>query len=203
MSRKAKAKRQRKGRGKRTRQRAGKVQRKHRASRRSVPHKRKAARTRRKPKRSGRRAKPDPRLEFAVREMNRGRSLSATARALGLSSPRLQNHLKLKRLIKRKGKRWIAQDDRLRRVPVMSGGRSRIVTVRGFKAASLIGSHHHAAGQFVRTNDIELIKPFTGQTVQAANGRRYPLETDPNELHRIAAMDTPPFHEIYAITSIT
>jgi hypothetical protein len=39
--------------------------------------------------------------------------------------------------------------------------------------------------------------------VQAANGRRYVLETRPNELHRLAAMESPPFHEIYKITSET
>jgi hypothetical protein len=33
------------------------------------------------------------------------------------------------------------------------------------------------------------------------DGKSHPLETDPNALHRIAAMDTPPFHEIYEITS--
>jgi hypothetical protein len=69
--------------------------------------------------------------------------------------------------------------------------------------ARRVGEHHHAAAEFVRTNDRELIKPFRGRTVQAANGRIYPLETDPNALHRIAAMDSPPFHEIYEITSDT
>lgn len=201
MSRKARAKRQRASKGKRKSQRKGNGPRIARKVRRLIPHRPKATPTRHKAKRIGRQAKLNPRLEIAVREMNRGRSLTATARALGLSSQRLRTHLKLKRLIKRKGKRWIPQDNRLRRVPVMTGGRFRVLAVRGYKAASLVGKHHHAAGQFVRTNDINLIKPFTGQTVQAVNGRRYRLETDPNELHRIAAMDTPPFHEIYAITS--
>jgi hypothetical protein len=83
----------------------------------------------------------------------------------------------------------------------MTGGHFRVLTVRGYERARLVGEHHHAAGEFVRTNDIKLIKPFRGQTVEAVNGRRYLLETDPNALHRIAAMDSPPFHEIYEITS--
>ena len=83
----------------------------------------------------------------------------------------------------------------------MTNGKVRIVTVRGYKAARRVGEHHNAAGQFVRTNDLTFIEPFTGETVQSANGRHFELETDPNELHRIAAMDTPPFHEIYEITS--
>lgn len=83
----------------------------------------------------------------------------------------------------------------------MTGGRLRVLTVRGYKQAQLIGEHHHAAGQFVRTNAVAILKPFRGRTIQAANGRDYVLDTDPNVLHRIAAMDSPRFHEIYAITS--
>jgi len=143
----------------------------------------------------------DPRIEGAILEMNRGRSLTAAARASHVSRRRLQQYLAQRRLGGRSGRRWYSKDRRLRRVPVMTGGRPRVVTVRGYEPAHLVGEHHHTAGEFVRTNNSELLKPFRGQTVQAANGRRYPLETDPNALHRIAAMDTPPFHEIYEILS--
>jgi hypothetical protein len=145
----------------------------------------------------------DPRAEAAVLEMNRGRSLTAAARDSQLSRKQLQNYVTLRRLAKRKGQRWVSKDTRLRQVPVMTRGRFRVLTVRGYEPARLVGEHHHAAGEFVRTNDIKLIKPFRGRTVQAVNGRRYILETDPNALHRIAAMDSPPFHEIYQITSKT
>lgn len=200
---KAKRRRKGKGQGKRKGPRKGKAQRKDHGGRRSAPRRQKSATTRRKPKRSGRRQKSDPRLEIAVREMNRGRSLSAIARSLGFSSKSLKDHLRRKRLIARKGKRWVTRDNRLRRVPVMTGGRLRVLTIRGFKAASLVGQHHNSSGQFVRTNDIKLLEPFRGRTVRAVNGRSYLLETDPNALHRIAAMDSPPFHEIYEITSNT
>ena len=83
----------------------------------------------------------------------------------------------------------------------MTGGRVVKPTVRGYEQARLTGAHYHAVGQFVKTNNREFIKPFEGRSVTAANGRQYPLETDPNALHRIAAMDTPEFHEIYHITS--
>lgn len=201
VSRNAKPKRRRKGLGKRKTQRHGKVRRKHRVGPRSSPRKRKSARTRHKAKSSPRRPRSDPRLEIAVREMNRGRSLTAVARSLGFSAKALQELLGRKRLLKRRGKRWVTKDNRLRRIEVMTGGRLRVLTVRGYKQAQLIGEHHHAAGQFVRTNAVEILKRFRGRTVQAVNGRRYVLDTDPNVLHRIAAMDSPPFHEIYAITS--
>jgi hypothetical protein len=144
-----------------------------------------------------------PRIEAAILDMNRGRSLKAAARAAHISRRRLRRVLAQRRLVRRKGRRWITTDNRLRRVPVMTGGRFRVLTVRGYEPARLVGEHHHAAGEFVRTNDIKLIEPFRARAVQAVNGRRYVLETDPNVLHRIAAMDSPPFHEIYEITSNT
>jgi hypothetical protein len=129
--------------------------------------------------------------------------LTAAARDAQIPRPQLQAYVTQRRLARRKGERWIIKDNRLRRVPVMTGGRFRVLTVRGYRPARLVGEHHHAAGEFVRTNDIKLIKSFRGKAVQAANGRKYPLEADPNALHRIAAMDSPPFHEIYEITSNT
>ena len=180
-----------------------------RRARRAAPRRRKVAAPqrkptpRRKPKRTQKVLPSTPLLEIAVREMNRGQSLTATAQSLKLPSANLQKILRERGLLKRKGKRWVTKDNRLRRVPVMTGGRVRKLTVRGYQPASLVSEHHLAAGEFVRTNDIKLIKPFKGRTVQAVNGRLYVLETDPNALHRIAAMDTPPFHEIYKITSNT
>jgi hypothetical protein len=85
----------------------------------------------------------------------------------------------------------------------MTDGRVRVITVQGYQEARLIGEHHNAAGEFVRTNNRKLLRPFEGKAVRAANGRRFKLEIDPNAIHRIAAMDSPPFHEIYKITSST
>ena len=145
----------------------------------------------------------DPRIEAAILDMNRGLSLTAAARASHISRGRLREFLVQRRLGKRKRRRWVTKDNRPRRVPVMTRGRIRIITVPGYDEARRVGEHHQAAGEFVSTNDIELIRPFRGQTVQAVNGRRYALETDPNALHRIAAMDSPAFHEIYEILSPT
>jgi hypothetical protein len=135
--------------------------------------------------------------------MNRGRSLTATARFLKLPPDDLRKTLKQLRLLKRKGKRWVFKDDRPRRVQLMTGGRKRNVIVRGYEQASFLGEYHHAVGQFFEDNDPKVLKQFEGRTVRAVNGRQYVLETDPNVLHRIAAMDSPVFHEIYEITSNT
>jgi hypothetical protein len=142
-----------------------------------------------------------PRIEIAIKEMNRGRSLTVTARTLRLSKADLQRVLRKRRLLRRKGKRWVFKDNRPRRVPVMTVGRIRVVTVPTYKEAQLVGEHAHGVREFVSSNNVKFLKPFKGRSVQAVNGREFPLETDPNALHRIAAMDSPPFHEIYEITS--
>jgi hypothetical protein len=162
---------------------------------------RKPASTRRKPTKTRRRPVRDLLLEHAVRDMNRGGSLTAAAKSIGTPPKKLKAYLRQHHISRRKGKSIATRDNRLRRVSVMTNGKIRVVIVRGYEAARLVGAHHNAAGQFVRTNDTRLIEPFEGESVQAATGRNYVLETDPNELHRIAAMDTPPFHEIYEITS--
>ncbi len=143
----------------------------------------------------------DSKINAAILDMNRGNAMTAAAKSRNVSVERLRRYLAVQRLAERDGRRWVINDGRPRQVPVMTGGRMQILTVDGFDQARLVGEHHQAVGAFVRTNDIEFIKAFEGRSVRGANGRKYLLETDPNELHRIASMDTPPFHEIYAITS--
>lgn len=143
----------------------------------------------------------DKPISDAVREMNRGSSLTAAARANHVSAERLRGFLAFYQLGGRKGRRWVTHDDRARRLPVLTGGQFRVLTLAGYEQARLVGEHHNAAGEFVRTNDVQLLMPFKDRYVRSTDGTRYRLETDPNALHRIAAMDTPPFHEIYEITT--
>jgi hypothetical protein len=170
---------------------------------RSVPRRRNPAVKPKTLKRARKRLRPDPLVEIAAREMNRGRSLTATAQSVRVSRADLLKRLRRQGLVKRKGDRWVPHDNRLRRVPVMTSGRIQNLTLRGYDQARLVGEHHQAVGDFLRTNDAALLEPFKGRTVQTVNSRRYVFETDPNALHRIAAMDSPPFHEIYEISSAT
>lgn len=172
------------------------------ARKRSAIQRHRAAKVRKRSPRP-RKLRADPRAEASVLEMNRGQSMTAAARVSGLPRKQLQNYVTQRRLASRKRGRWVAKDNRPRRVPVMTRGRIRVVTVPNYEQARLAGEHWHNVGEFVRTNDLDYIRPFKGKAVEALNGRRYPLETDPNALHRIAAMDSPPFHEIYEITSNT
>jgi hypothetical protein len=145
----------------------------------------------------------DQKLSVAILEMNRGRSMTAAARIAHVSPTRFKSFLSGTRLGKRRGRRWTIADKRPRRVPVMSEGQLHTPIVADYLEARLAGEHFHAVGSFVRTNDISLLKPFKGRSVRLTSGHKLPLETDPNAIHRIAAMDTPPFHEIYEIVSTT
>ena len=180
--------------------RKSKPKRRSKLTRRASSRPRKPAASLKKQRRR-KRLRSSPLIEIAVREVNRGRSLTATARSLKLSPRDLQRHLRQRGLLRRKGKRWVFADNQLRRVLVITAGRIRRVIVSGYENANLAGQHYNAAGVFVRSNNVNVLKPFRGRSVTASNGGRYLLETDPNALHRIAAVDTPPFHEIYEITS--
>lgn len=169
------------------------------ASRAKSSGSRKATARKKAAKRVQGEAAPDPRLEIAVKEINRGSSLTAAARSVNLPPKTLQSFVRLRRLARRKGGRWTVKDNRPRRVPVITKGRIRVAIVDGYEQARLVGQHYQAAGDFVRTNDIQVLKPFDGQSVRPVKGKAIPLETNPNAIHRIAAMDTSPFHEIYKI----
>lgn len=140
-------------------------------------------------------------LETAVKALRVGKSQKAAAKAARVSVERLRRFIYENNIAKREGSRWVMVDNRPRRVPTIYRGQFKAVTVQGFAEASLAGQYHNAVGHFVRTNEIDLIEPFEGQGLTDLKGRFFEFETDPNELHRYAAMDNPAFHEIYKITS--
>ncbi len=152
--------------------------------------------------RTGSRApESDPKLEAAVKLLREGNSQRAAAKAAGISTDRLRRFTYGHNLAKRVGRKWVVMDERPRRVPTLTQGEVKTVTVPGFDEASKAGSYWNDVGQFIRTNELEIILPYTADGLTDVKGRFFPFETDPNELHRIAAPDTPPFHEIYQITT--
>ena len=144
---------------------------------------------------------PDAKLEAAVKRLREGKSQKAAAGSVGVSADRLRRFTYGHKLVQRVGHAWVMTDPRPRRVPTLTDGEVKNVTVPGFDEASKAGAYWSDVGQFVRTNEIEYIQPYIGDGLTNSKGRFVPFETDPNELHRIAAMDTPPFHEIYQIIS--
>ncbi len=149
----------------------------------------------------GKKTPEEKKLEKAVKALRSGKSQKASAKAGGVSVERLRRHIYANKLAKREGSRWVMTDDRPRRVPTIYKGEFRTVTVPGFAGASLAGLYHNAVGHFVRSNDLSAIEPFEGEGLTDVKGRFFPFETDPNALHRYAAMDNPAFHEIYQIIS--
>ena len=152
--------------------------------------------------RTGSRApESDPKLEAAVKLLREGNSQRAAAKTAGISADRLRRFTYGHNLAKRVGRKWVVTDERSKRVPTITQGEVKTITVSGYEEASKAGSYWNDVGRFIRTNEPEIILPYTADGLIDVKGRFIPFETDPNELHRIAAMDTPPFHEIYQTTT--
>ena len=140
-------------------------------------------------------------IDRAIRLMQHGASLRGAASEAGTSEHALRRFLKLHNMATRKGRVWRIHDSRERRIGVQSRGEVHKIFVRGFNPASKAGRAWDRQGRFTRTNDIDLIAELRGEGVTDIRGRFYPFETDPNALHRIAAVNDVPFHEIYQIVS--
>ncbi|WP_336490664.1 hypothetical protein [Methylobacterium nigriterrae] len=138
------------------------------------------------------------RLQAALRHFLKHGKLAAAAQAAGVSAERLRRSVYEQKLAER-------QAGRLRRVVrealVTSRGRQRWIKA-GFEAASRIGSHNAAVGQFLQTNDASLLAPFEGEIVIDLSGKRHPLETDPNTLYRLAAAGSEGFEQVYRLTTL-
>ena len=145
--------------------------------------------------------KPDPKLEAAIRQMNGGASLTASAKVAHVSPERLRRFVAANDLGQREGRKWVMADNRPRRVPIIDGSDSRTITVPGFAEASRVARYHNAVRRFINDADENMLRPFDGETVRDVNGADHPLQTDPNALFRFAAKDEPEFHEIYQIVS--
>ena len=76
---------------------------------------------------------------------------------------------------KHKGRWRVMQDDRLREVMIFSGGKEKIIQVRGYDSAVEVGRYMAAVGQFLADNDPRFLEPFKGRSViDAGQGRPTP-----------------------------
>jgi len=144
--------------------------------------------------------KPSPRLELALKGLRQGDSLTCAAHSAGVTRERFRRFIATNDLAKREGRSWVMTDERPRRVPMISNGDTRAIVVANFEEASRVGHYFNDVGDFLRSNELELLTPYSGQGVRLKNGRFIPFETDPNALHRLASAGLPAFHEVYAIT---
>lgn len=154
-----------------------------------------------KPKKPSSPLHDDPRLEEGFRALRRGASLQKAAKNAGVSRERLRRFIGENDLADWRKRKWNVTDKRARKVPIISRGRITDVVVPNLKEATRAGEFWDAQGQFIRTNDRSFIAPFEGKGVTDIKGKFHAFETDPNELHRIASMEGPVFHEIYQISA--
>lgn len=141
----------------------------------------------------------DGKLEAALKLLRQTGNQGRAAREAGVSAERFRRFLRSNSLAERRGKQWRITDKRPRRMTVITGGEAIELTLRDFEQASLNGSHLSAVAAFIRSNDIDLLDPFQGRSVIDGAGQAHPLETDPNELYRLASAGGEVFHEIYRL----
>jgi hypothetical protein len=141
----------------------------------------------------------DERLEAALKLLRNVNKQGLAAKAAGVSTERFRRFLRENGLAQRKGRSWVITDRRPRRMTVITGREVKNLTLADPEQLSLNGRHLAAVQQFLRSNDIELLRPFEGHAVIDAKGRAHPLETNPNTLHRLASAGSEVFHEVYRL----
>ena len=141
----------------------------------------------------------DDKLEVALKRLRQTNNQARAAKEAGVSAERLRRFLRDNALAERRGRHWHITDQRRRRMTVITEGEARQITLRDADQASLNGEHLNALQSFLRTNDIDRLRPFEGRSVIDANGKAHPLETDPNALYRLAHAGSDVFHEIYRL----
>ncbi len=148
------------------------------------------------------RAKPikrDEQLETALKLLRQTGNQGRAAKESGISAERFRRFLRANGLADRQGKKWRITDNRTRYMTVITGGDALKMNLRDFAQSSLNSQHLNAVQAFLRTNDIDLLRPFEGQSVIDAKGAAHLLETDPNALYRLAHAGSEVFHEVYRL----
>jgi len=151
--------------------------------------------------RSGKHSSPYNRgLEEALRSFRESRNLTKAARQHHKSPERLRTYARQNRAIRKVRGKWVfLKDTRSRRVPLYSQGEFKIVTVKGFAAASKCFHYMIDVGRFLDSNDIGYLAKWIGEGVNDSEGRWVPFETRPNVLYRLDAIDKQPFEQIYRV----
>ncbi len=144
-------------------------------------------------------AKSDEQLEAALKILRQSGHQGRAAKESGVSPERLRRFLRDNSLAERTGGKWRVTDNRPRRMTVYSQGEARRITLRDFDQASLNGQHLSAVREFLTSQKRSLLAPFEGRSVIDAKGGAHPLETDPDELYRIAAQGGEVFHDVYRL----
>src|SRR5262249_19868476 len=115
------------------------------------------------------------RLERALRGVSGGMTLAEAAREIRVSPDKLKKAALEKKLIRKRGGRWIVAARLPRRMILFSDGRVLIVTTKSKRSASLIGRYMSAVRQFLRTNKPEYLKEFSGAHIKDTAAKIHPF----------------------------
>lgn len=138
-------------------------------------------------------------LEEGRRRMQDGMSLTQAAKDIRVAPERLRHYLGEMDVIEKRGNRWSVIDNRDRQVQLYSNGRVETIVVHGYDASRQVGLYMWAVKQFLTTNDRSLLTFWQGQFITDTQGDRYPFETRPNVLYRLAHAGTESFEQVYKI----
>jgi hypothetical protein len=144
-------------------------------------------------------SKFDERLEAALRALHRTGNRAEAARSVKIAPERLCRFLRENVQIEGRGRSFKIIDNRSREMLVLSEGTASQRLLRGYDQASLNGKYLSAVKSFLNSNIIEYLRSFEGQSVVDAKGKTYPLETDPNQIYRLASGANENFTDIYRL----
>lgn len=138
-------------------------------------------------------------LEAALKSLHAGGSLQRAAHDNRISAERFKKYLADRGLARRVGRRWQITDTRRREMTVISAGRAQNLILKDLENASFNGRHLAAVGQFLVSNDAQLLIPFEGQSVIDASDVPHIFETNPNILYRIAQSGSEIYEQVYRL----
>jgi hypothetical protein len=143
-----------------------------------------------------------PKVTEVVAKMRaEGISLRKAARETKVS-PRTVIRKAASALRKNESGRYTAKaSDRLVRslmIPTPQGPQE--ISIRGLRAASLLGRYWVAVHKYYETGDVSGLQRFRGESVTAIDRVKYPLLTDLDVLNRLGSAGVLSFESLYART---
>ncbi|MDO7834357.1 hypothetical protein Q4610_04800 [Sphingobium sp. HBC34] len=139
-------------------------------------------------------------FEAALKLYRQTGNQAAAAKTQGIAPERFRRFLRENVQISGRGKSLKITDTRPRLMTVISDGQVSSIHLNGADEASLNGKYLNAVRTLLVNNDPGTISPFAGRSVIDADGNPHPLETDVNELYRLAASGDALFHDVYRLT---
>lgn len=139
------------------------------------------------------------RLELGFKAIERGKTLTASAKQIHVSPERLRRYLTEQRVAEKHGRKWVPRSDhRVRQMLLYTRGRARSVQVNRAQASD-VGTYFSAVARFLAENDPLILLPYEDRGVTDIRGAFHPFEIDPNTLYRLSNTGRESFEQVYRI----